>query len=1160
MKINSKRILALISISIMVFSVFISLAGSINAVEETTENSKTVISGFVTDEETSEALWEVEVVFYSYYKEDLPEEPAADSGDKIDVPPPEDDYEYLTFTDDKGFYKLEVPTSAGELSFYLKGYDDSVQRLELKTSTLWLNVTLREIPPPPEPDAVLKGVATDEDTGEPIPDVIISLYLNVYAKPDEPDVPRDETGGNGGTDDGEKADSSNTETMDYQTYWFEAITSAKGDYQVELYSGRYWLSAYMEFSTFEESGAEYYPYSAEIDVNKNTTTYYNFTMKALPPRDAFISGYITNSKTGKAVENMGISVYKIYSSDENGFDATETGGPDVPREKGGYNDIWYGDDSAYGSTDSDGFFRLNLRAGTYMVYTNEIYYYGGDPGFAVDGGAIRTDDAEVDEGTRGGESSASSSAEEPAIMPGYEDDYYPRDEYYPFSATVVVDSKETVWLNISLKPIPPKNSKVTGKVLDAETGKALPNAYINMVGYTQGYQNYYWAFTDSNGEYEIQVREGFYVMSINYYYSNYDNYDKEEYYKETDGSGSSNEKPVADTDSDSGSSDSTEPASNEPVPPPRAESKQYFPYTGSFTVGESTSVKHDAKLVPYPVEDSTLHGKITDMDTGEALPNVYMRVLIDYKGHEYSKYTYTDFDGVYTVDVPASTVTLIIDSYYSKYNDRYYYEEEENADNTVKEDKGTTETPPPVPPEEKPASHSYFGFKTVIDIDANEDMTYNIQLEQIPERTSTLKGTLTDSSGSPVMYGWVALIDFEHFSSQYSMYAAQAWTDEQGEYTMEIYPGSFGLVADASWLLGVDGTETHFEEITIDTTDSSKTKDIKLQDAENNKLELTYKFNSWQEVDFTAKLTLNENAFGFRYYMDRQFGNDDGTVDIDELTDYVESWLIPQGFAPFGQLSVDSVTYHPKPGNDPTLYGLSGDEEGVKSTDPLVFTIGMKLIPYKKISEKHAEHEVELNLNTYLPAEVTYDIELPSGSTVTGFSDSSGDNTVSGVGEDNVIINSPFDNTEWYNDYGERAYDDNSGESFDASSDPGILVGAPEPPKANDGAEGGNNDGTYSQTLSDGSGTIRLTVTSPVIADDSDASALSGTQKVAAVSGVIIAILLVVIMMMVSKKRRRPKRPDTDERIPAPSEDPRKPPTRPAQPNPLTPPTPPIQK
>jgi hypothetical protein len=554
-------------------------------------------------------------------------------------------------------------------------------------------------------------------------------------------------------------------------------------------------------------------------------------------------------------------------------------------------------------------------------------------------------------------------------------------------------------------------------------------------------------------------------------------------------------------------------------------------------------------MEPYPEESSRIHGKITDKDTGDALSSVSIRFDIKVSDHSYSKYDYTNAEGEYSTTLPTSTVNIVISSYYA-------WDYDETLEKPMDDGTTTTKGADQPPDSDKMPSYTrYFGFRTELTITEDSDTTLDIQLEAIPDHTCKLTGTVLGVDGSPVQYAWVGLIDTFHFYNEYSLFFTQAWTDEAGKFELMTYPGHFWLFADSGWYMTVDGTTTNFQEINFKADNEEKSVTIKLKEAENNEIDLNIKFDSWQRAEYTAKVTLNENGFGFRYYIDNNYGNADGQINVDEVEDFVKSWIIPLGMTPFGQISVDSVTYHPEPGSSPVVTIPHEDATGLSttSTDSLEFTIKMDIVPYKRISEKAAKHDVELVLNEYIPAEITYSIDLPGDFEMTGYSDAPSGSSITGLGGNSIYISSPFNYYTWYDMYAKETYADRGDDSMDAE-EAGNLLAGPSVPEAGSETDISEKSGGFSQSSGEGTNFVRFTVTSEDLKSQQGDDPLSGTQVLAVSALVIIVVLVIFALLLFSRKRKRPKRPeDLDDRVPHAPVGPG--PQRPVAPQPPRPPT-----
>jgi hypothetical protein len=130
---------------------------------------------------------------------------------------------------------------------------------------------------------------------------------------------------------------------------------------------------------------------------------------------------------------------------------------------------------------------------------------------------------------------------------------------------------------------------------------------------------------------------------------------------------------------------------------------RYFDYSTFFHVASGETITLDIQLFPYPEEDSTISGTVTDAGTGEPLGSVSVDLTIFIEGHSYSAWAQTDSNGQYSVPVPASTVRMEFDYYYWDYGgDGEYDDGADNGNGSsgggegAKPDEGGTRDEPPM--------------------------------------------------------------------------------------------------------------------------------------------------------------------------------------------------------------------------------------------------------------------------------------------------------------------------------------------------------------------------------------------------------------------------------------------------------------------------------
>ena len=186
--------------------------------------------------------------------------------------------------------------------------------------------------------------------------------------------------------------------------------------------------------------------------------------------------------------------------------------------------------------------------------------------------------------------------------------YSDADGYYGNSVTKYdISENETLWINLSLVPLPPENSTVCGYITDNVTENPIENANVVLSWYgDQGhyYQNY--TFTNSSGFYSMSVAAG--VIDL---------------YVRADG---------------------------------------YFTgYTDNYDIGEYETLQIDVSLYPKPPENSVVHGYVTDENTGEPLKDAYAGLAwMDNQEHHYGNHTYANSSGYYSMNVVAGVIDLYV--------------------------------------------------------------------------------------------------------------------------------------------------------------------------------------------------------------------------------------------------------------------------------------------------------------------------------------------------------------------------------------------------------------------------------------------------------------------------------------------------------------------
>lgn len=209
-----------------------------------------------------------------------------------------------------------------------------------------------------------------------------------------------------------------------------------GYFYIGLIEGRYDVE--VEYSIDEEKDEiGYYEYKDDFTM-LNEDFKMNFYLEPLPPLNVRVSGYVKNDKS-EPLEDVRIRIN---------------------------NDIGYYSDY----TDENGYYEINIRAGSYLLSS----YY----------------------------------------------DEFEGEDYYDYEEQLHIKDNDDIKLNIELKKKPEKNSKIKGKVSDTASGETLRNARI----YVENKHDRFRVYSDNSGNYEVDVRKGKYFIEIDYYYKEDDYY------------------------------------------------------------------------------------------------------------------------------------------------------------------------------------------------------------------------------------------------------------------------------------------------------------------------------------------------------------------------------------------------------------------------------------------------------------------------------------------------------------------------------------------------------------------------------------------------------------------------------------------------------------
>lgn len=179
--------------------------------------------------------------------------------------------------------------------------------------------------------------------------------------------------------------------------------------------------------------------------------------------------------------------------------------------------------------------------------------------------------------------------------------------FYHYSDWYYAGENVTFWINLSLEPIPPQTAIVCGYINDKMTGEPIEDAYIELSWRDeQGNYDYNYSHTDGYGFYKFYTQPG--RIRIYAYKANY-----------------------------------------------ASESSEYYWIDDYQTIWINISLTYE------PDETLVACGYVTDTVT--LAPIKYAYVRYDWKdndGHIYSKYTYADKAGLYTISIPIGSAQFYI--------------------------------------------------------------------------------------------------------------------------------------------------------------------------------------------------------------------------------------------------------------------------------------------------------------------------------------------------------------------------------------------------------------------------------------------------------------------------------------------------------------------
>jgi hypothetical protein len=427
-----------------------------------------------------------------------------------------------------------------------------------------------------------------------------------------------------------------------------------------------------------------------------------------------VKGYVTDAETNAPIEEIRIEVSrsdKYYDYDYyHEFDEL------------------YCFDWNYDVTDATGYYELSLRTGgnyTLIAYNNISIFYG---------------------------------------IECWDDDFSTFVLYQPYTTEFTVAPNETLWLNITLEPLPPKTARVCGYVTDAITGVPVPGIEVNVFPnsmYFEAYKcmetMYFYHYieggvdlTNDTGYYDIALYPGNYSLFITAYGFAQPSYMVEDIHYEI----------------------------------------CYYPYETVFTIAENETLILNISIEPIRL-NAKLCGYVTDTKTGEAIVGASVNIwCIDLP---------TEIYGITISPVPMEeeyeeeTTHYIDGIYYDEYsyNTESYFEPLAGVGYAYTQAEGYFEIDIVAGNYELYVTKEleYYPYRTEISIADEQTLWVNLSLEPLAPINSCVWGIVTDSViGKPIPGAHIALTSNDRFS-----YFTD-YTNGDGTYEIDVRAGHYTMV------------------------------------------------------------------------------------------------------------------------------------------------------------------------------------------------------------------------------------------------------------------------------------------------------------------------------------------------------------------------------
>ena len=653
-------------------------------------------------------------------------------GAQVNVWENTDDYNNQTYTNETGYYEINVPEGNFNIDIseddYYGNYTEGIYIEDKQTIEHSVSLDMKI-----EENSTFFGWVNNSETGEPIEGVGISF-------------------------------------IDDANYDNWTGTDKDGFYQINVPAGIFEVNAWLD-------GFNGY-YDEDLEIGEVETMEYSFEMDPTPEENSTFYGWVNNSENSEPIEDAEVHFY----IDEKYHNSTYT-------DDNGYYELNVPEDTYKVYVEANGF-HDHYKEGIEIFENEKIEYsieldtkpeenstiYGwvnnsenGDP--IKEAWIHIYDDYDYDNGTQ-----TDDMGYYEMHLPGGTDYYLDAgaDNFHNYHYEPIYVGEEQLYeFSFEMDPKPEENSMFYGWVNDSETGDPLEGVGVH-VWIDEDYDNS--TQTDDEGYYEIHVYEGDFNLDFGmdgYYNNNSEDisigdmvylefsvemdpkYENSTFFGWINNSETG--EPIEDADiyfyipivymNNTRSEFNGYYEMNVP-------GDSYYIYVfkdgfydyedNNIDIDDDEILEYSLELVPKPPENSTFYGWVNDSETGEPIDGADIDLFLD---NEFFNWTWTDMFGYYEMNVPEGKFDFEI------------------------------------------SAEGYFDFEgNNINIGDEEIMEYSIELVPAPKENSLLYGWVNDSeTGDPIEDAWIDIYDNEND------YFNNTFTDEFGYYEINIYEGKWEI-------------------------------------------------------------------------------------------------------------------------------------------------------------------------------------------------------------------------------------------------------------------------------------------------------------------------------------------------------------------------------